>query len=148
MKSPCLFYVPIFLMLCLFLTCCKTFDISPYKCYYCNGNGRIICKKCNGVGTIMCPTCHQMGFVFCGACSQGIETYKDGNEVKKRTCSQCKGNYSRKCPWCDYGRKKCNECNGIHNNRLCDKCNGKGIAPYKIKEYERARTEYYQDRKK
>ena len=149
MKFPWLFFAPLYLLFCLLFTCCKTFDITPYKCSFCNGNGRIVCKKCNGTGTISCTACSGMGYkVWCHACLQGIETYKDGGETKKRTCTKCKGKFSHKCPLCNYGRMKCYMCNDYNRNRFCDKCNGKGIDPHKIADYERARAAYYQNKKK
>lgn len=149
MKSPWLFCVPKYLMICMLLMCCKTFDITPYKCYFCNGVGRIVCKVCHGSGTIFCTSCVGRGYIVrCHACWQGLETYKDGNETKKRTCTKCKGNFSYNCSFCRNGRKNCYRCNGFNSNKFCEKCNGKGIDPSKIKEYERARTEYYQNRKK
>lgn len=149
MKSPWLFCVPKYLMLCLLLTCCKTFNVTPYECHYCNGIGQIICRSCNGTGTISCMACKGTGYVLlCHACWRGMETYKDGNVTKKRTCSKCKGNFSRICNFCRYGRSKCYRCNGFNSKKKCKICNGRGIDPSKIKEYERARTEYYQNRKK
>lgn len=149
MKSPSRLSIPICLLLCLLFTYCKTFDITPYKCYYCNGLGRIICNTCKGVGSLTCSSCSGRVYIrWCSACSQGVEIYKEGNETKSRTCSKCHGKYFRKCAFCANGRIKCNSCDVFTRNRLCGNCNGRGIDPHKIKEYERARTEYYQNRKK
>jgi len=85
-------------------------------CLVCHGDGRIVDK---------CPTCMGKGMEFCRACNgSGVAASANGFGSAYTTCKRCDGK----------GYHTCSVCNGVKvQRRLCNSCNGTGIAKYKQK---------------
>lgn len=139
------FLVLVLVLVCFTLYSCKTFDASPYYCHMCNGKGTLVCNSCNGKGEITCVSCMGRGYSFhCSKCYMGIETYKEGNVIKKRKCTICKGNFERRCTSCTRGKRICYLCRGLNSRKSCSNCHGDGIEPNKYQEYKDAKAKYVQ----
>jgi hypothetical protein len=85
-----------------------------------------ICPECRGSGDVTCSRCHGRGEVDCSSCNG--RGYTESSHFVSGHGPNDAGHWETRrdnCPWCRWGRVRCNSCNGSGSVE-CDDCKGRG----------------------